>query len=508
MGTRYITTPIYYVNDRPHIGHAYTNIVADVIARHWRMQGHTVRFLTGTDEHGEKVAVSAARFERSPQEHTDLVSENFRLLADACRLSHSDFIRTTEMRHKDCVAEFWHLLASKDALYKGKYAGWYAMRDEAYYTETELTKDEEGNPIAPTGARVEWREEESYFFRLSDWQQPLLDFYAKHPDFISPRARFNEVKNFVESGLNDLSVSRLGLQWGIPVPGDDTHSIYVWLDALVNYYSARQGADGHDFFPPSLHVVGKDILRFHSVYWPAFLMAAGLPLPKQIMAHGWWTNEGVKISKSLGNVIDPHELFATYGVDQTRYFCVREVPLGEDGNFRHEAITRRSNIDLANDLGNLVQRVLKQVAKNCDGRIPKQGDELPSDTKLLEMASLARAEEIGKLADAFRLHEVLGEVWKIVRAANQYVDAEAPWALRKTDPMRMESVLYVLCEVIRRIALFLLPFIPDGSGKILDQFAIPEAERTYAALPNMLRSGENILEPQPIFPRIIVDTPT
>ena len=358
----YITTPIYYVNDKPHIGHAYTTLACDVLARFKRLDGFDVTFLTGTDEHGQKVEKAAFSRGVSPQDFTDEVSQNFRDLTAQMNFSNDDFIRTTETRHKLACQEMWNRLQTLGHIRLGNYAGWYSVRDEAFFTENEVVDGK-----APTGAPVDWVEEPSYFFNLSQWQQPLLDFYEANPNFVGPESRFNEVKSFVKGGLRDLSVSRASFKWGIPVPGDPDHVMYVWLDALTNYITASGWptdtelgdlAKYEKLWPADLHMVGKDILRFHAVYWPAFLMAAELPLPKRVYAHGWWTNEGQKISKSLGNVIDPNALTAQYGLDQTRYFLMREVPFGNDGDFSAAAITHRMNGDLANDLGNLCQRVL------------------------------------------------------------------------------------------------------------------------------------------------------
>lgn len=376
--TYYVTTPIYYVNDAPHIGHAYTTLACDVLARFKRLDGYDVKFLTGTDEHGQKVEKSAQAKGVEPQAFTDAVSQNFRDLADFMNFTHDDFIRTTEDRHIRACQAIWKRLADAGQIYLDNYGGWYAVRDEAFYAEDELTKTPDGKRIAPSGAEVEWVEEPSYFFKLSEWGDRLLAYYDAHPDFILPESRRNEVVSFVKGGLNDLSVSRTTFKWGVPVPGDEDHIMYVWLDALTNYitaagYPETDSADFQKFWPADLHMVGKDILRFHAVYWPAFLMAAGIELPKRVYAHGWWTNEGEKISKSLGNVIDPTELANRYGLDQVRYFMLREVPFGNDGDFSHTAMVNRMNGELANDFGNLAQRVLSMTAKNCDGIVPTPG---------------------------------------------------------------------------------------------------------------------------------------
>ncbi len=417
------------------------------------------------------------------------------------RISNDDFICTSEPRHKAGVQALWRELVRRDQIYLGRYAGWYSVRDETYFAESELV-----DGAAPTGAPVEWVEEPSYFFRLSAWQEPLLRFYEEHPDFILPAARRNEVISFVKGGLQDLSVSRTSFSWGIPVPDDPDHVVYVWLDALTNYMTALGYPDTEalayrTFWPADVHVVGKDILRFHAIFWPAFLLAAGLEPPKRVFAHGWWTNEGQKISKSLGNVIDPVQLIDTYGLDQTRYFLLREVPFGNDGDFSREAMVTRMNRDLANDYGNLVQRVLSMVQRNCDAKVPAAGTYGAEDERLLEasrtMLARVRAEMAGQA-----LSRSLETVFELVAAANRYVDAQAPWTLRKTDPSRMATVLYVLAEVIRRLALVTQAFLPDASKKILDQLAVPDDARSLARFEDgVLQPGAALPPPSGVFPR-------
>ena len=505
----YITTPIYYVNDDPHIGHAYTTLACDVLARFKRMDGYDVHFLTGTDEHGQKVEKAAAAAGTDPQSFTDRVSQNFRDLADRMNFSHDDFIRTTEDRHKRACQAIWQKLIDSGDIYLGAYAGWYAVRDEAYYTESELTKGPNGEKLAPTGAPVEWVEEPSYFFRLSAWGERLLKLYEDNPHFIGPSSRRNEVMSFVKGGLQDLSVSRTSFKWGVPVPGDDAHIMYVWLDALTNYITAVGYPDEKSeaftkFWPADIHMVGKDILRFHAVYWPAFLMAAGIAPPKRVYAHGWWTNEGQKISKSLGNVIKPDDLVAQYGLDQVRYFLLREVPFGNDGDFSHEAMIGRMNYELANDYGNLVQRVLSMISKNCGGKVPEPGPLTDEDKALLApLHDLLPV--IRPLMDRQAFHEALEAIWVNVRAANAYVDHQAPWALRKTDPARMATVLYVLAEAIRHMGLATSPFMPDASGKVLDLLNIAADARSFAAVgPNhALTPGAELPKPQGVFPRFV-----
>jgi methionyl-tRNA synthetase len=502
----YVTTPIYYVNDAPHIGHAYTTLACDAIARFARLDGRRVRFLTGTDEHGQKVEKAAAAAGKPPQAFTDEVSERFRDLAGRMRITNDDFIRTTEPRHRVGVQALWRELVARDQIYLGTYAGWYSVRDESFYAESELIDGR-----APTGAPVDWVEEPSYFFRLSKWQQPLLELYEARPDFILPASRRNEVVSFVRSGLQDLSVSRTSFAWGVPVPDDPDHVVYVWLDALTNYMTALgypdcDGLAYRTFWPADVHVVGKDILRFHAVFWPAFLFAAGLEPPKRIFAHGWWTNEGQKISKSLGNVIDPVELIDTYGLDQTRYFLLREVPFGNDGDFSRTAMVNRMNRDLANDYGNLVQRVLSMIQRNCAGRVPAPDVLAADDRALLDAAATL----LGRIRDEMAvqaLSRALEAIFEVIASANRYVDAQAPWTLRKSDPTRMATVLFVLAETIRRIALLTQAFIPDASARILDQLAVAADARSLGHLDeaHALRPGTVLPPPVGVLPRLSVD---
>jgi methionyl-tRNA synthetase len=509
----YITTPIYYVNDKPHIGHAYTTLACDVLARFKRLDGYEVMFLTGTDEHGQKVEKAAQDNGVTPQAFTDSVSENFRDLTARMNYSNDDFIRTTEARHRAACQELWTILMDRGHIRLGSYAGWYAVRDEAFYTETEIVDGK-----APTGAPVEWVEEPSYFFNLSEWQEQLLEFYEANPDFVGPASRFNEVKSFVRGGLRDLSVSRASFSWGVPVPNDDAHVMYVWLDALTNYLTATGwptdgefGDAGRNarFWPADLHMVGKDILRFHAVYWPAFLMAAGLPLPKRVFAHGWWTNEGEKISKSLGNVIDPNALAAEFGLDQVRYFLMREVPFGNDGDFSRRAMVHRMNGDLANDLGNLSQRVLSMIFKNCDGVMPTLPAAPQDEDRTLLAATDALLVEVRDQMDRQAFHEALRAIWQIVSEANRYVDAMAPWGLKKTDPARMAEVLAVLAETIRQVAILVQPVMPESAARILDQLGVTPEARGFTAIggQDRLPGGHAIAKPEPVFPRYIEDEP-
>ena len=505
----YITTPIYYVNDSPHIGHAYTTLSCDALARFKRLDGHDVMFLTGTDEHGQKVEESARAAGMDPQSFTDMVSANFRDLGRVMNFSNDDFIRTTEPRHQEACQELWRRLVDRGEIYLGTYAGWYSVRDEAFYGEGELTATKDGRMIAPSGAEAAWMEEPSYFFRLSAWQDRLLAFYDANPDFVAPRSRRNEVRSFVKGGLQDLSVSRTTFRWGVPVPGDDAHIMYVWLDALTNYITAagypRTDSDTYrTYWPADLHMVGKDILRFHAVYWPAFLMAAELAPPRRVFAHGWWTNEGEKISKSLGNIIDPLSLVATYGLDPVRYFLLREVPFGNDGDFSHRAMVGRTNGDLANDLGNLAQRVLSMIGRNCASRVPTPGAFAAEDEALLAAAHGLLA-EVRVCIDRQSFHEALEVIWSVVRAANGYVDRQAPWALRETDPKRMETVLYVLAECIRHLAILIQPFMPESAGRLLDQLAVDSGQRAFDSVGagRALAPGRELPAPTGVFPRYV-----
>ncbi|MBT5798805.1 MAG: methionine--tRNA ligase [Alphaproteobacteria bacterium] len=498
----YITTPIYYVNDNPHIGHAYTTLACDVLARFKRLDDYEVMFLTGTDEHGQKVQIAANKAGVSPQEFTDKVSKNFLYLTEKMNFSNDYFIRTTEPRHYESCQKIWQKLMDNGHITLSAYSGWYSVRDEAFFAESELIDGK-----APTGAPVEWVEEPSYFFDLSKWQQPLLDFYEKNPDFVAPASRFNEIKRFVEGGLKDLSISRTTFDWGVPVPGDPEHVMYVWLDALTNYITATNwtepnSEDFENWWPADLHMVGKDILRFHAVYWPAFLMAAELDLPSRIFAHGWWTNEGEKISKSLGNVIDPITLIDKYGLDQIRYFLMREVPFGRDGDFSQSALLHRINSDLANDLGNLSQRVLSQIFKNLDGKIPSLPINLLDDDASLLAMLKELPDKVRAQIDNQSFHDALRQIWNVIAEANRYVDKQAPWALKKTDTDRMADVLGVLVEVIRCVGLLTQPFMPDASAKILGQIKVNESERTFVHLSDVnLLSGRIIEKPEGVFPR-------
>src|SRR5262245_26894160 len=506
----YITTPIYYVNDVPHIGHAYTTLACDAMARFMRLDGYDVHFLTGTDEHGQKIEKSAVAAGLDPQAFTDRVSENFRALSKTMNFSNDDFIRTTEDRHIRSCQALWLKLKERGEIYLGTYAGWYAVRDEAFYGESELTTRADGRKIAPSGAEAEWVEEPSYFFRLSAWQERLLAFYRDNPDFILPESRRNEVISFVSSGLKDLSISRTSFRWGVPVPDDPDHIMYVWLDALINYITAVGYPDTESdlyrtYWPANLHMVGKDILRFHTVYWPAFLMAAGIEPPQRVFAHGWWTNEGQKISKRLGNVIDPQELIRKYGLDQDRYFLLREVPVGHDGDFSHCPMVNRINADLANGLGNLAQRVLKMINGSCGGTVPQPGPLAPADEALLAAAQGLHA-RVRQELEQQAFHKALDAVWDVIGDGDLFVNDQKPWSLKKTDPVRMNTVLYVLAETVRHLAILTQPFMPQACGRLLDLLAIPAGNRSFATVESgRLVPGTSLPAPptQGVFPRYV-----
>jgi methionyl-tRNA synthetase len=507
-----ITTAISYPNGRPHIGHAYEAIATDAFARFQRMMGRDVFFQTGTDEHGLKMAQAARARGISPQELADEMSFYFKEMDDRLNVSYDRFIRTTEPAHHRASQAIWQAMEANGDLYLDRYEGWYSVRDEAFYDEKELTEGEGGQKLSPQGTPVEWTVEESWFFRLSKYQQPLLDLYASQPDFIRPDSRRNEVMRFVEGGLSDLSISRASFDWGVKVPGSEGHVMYVWVDALTNYLTgcgypddaermARYWAEGGDI----THIIGKDIVRFHAVYWPAFLMSAKLPLPRQVFGHGFVLNRGEKMSKSVGNVADPLELAERFGVDQLRYFLLAEVTFGNDGSYSPEAIVLKSNSDLANSFGNLAQRTLSFIAKNLEGRLPDPSHKLPVDDELIEntlIAMLAFRNYMEGLAPSNAI-----EAWmRAVFACNQYIDAQAPWTLRKTDPARMETVLATLYEAIANLAIMIQPVIPTSASALLDQMGFGKDKRTYAGLGSayseLRNTGFTLSLPKPLFPRL------
>jgi methionyl-tRNA synthetase len=505
----YITTAISYPNGPPHIGHAYEAIATDAIARFMRLDGYDVYFLTGTDEHGQKIQQTAVREGLTPRQLLDRNVPRFEAMAKRMNCSNDDFIHTTEERHHRSSEAIWQRMEQNGDIYLGKYAGWYSVRDEAYYTENETYLNEQKVRVAAkTDTPVEWVEEASYFFKLSAYQEKLLDLY-KRPDFVLPKERLNEVASFVRGGLQDLSISRTTFDWGIRVPGSGGHIMYVWVDALTNYITGVGFPDtGSEkfkrYWPASLHVIGKDIVRFHAVYWPAFLMSAGIAVPQRIFSHGFLFNRGEKMSKSVGNVIDPFTMADTYGVDQFRYFFLREVPFGQDGNYSHEAIVNRINADLANDLGNLAQRSLSMIAKASGGKLPEPGAFSESDKTILEAADgmIGTAREHMKTQ---QLHQVLNCVWAIVADANRYFASEAPWALAKTDPKRQGTVLYVTAEVLRQVAILAQPFVPASASKLLDLLAIGPDERSFEALTatKRIKAGVALPAPVPVFPRYV-----
>jgi methionyl-tRNA synthetase len=509
----YLTTAIAYPNGPPHIGYAYEVMATDAIARFMRLDGYDVYFLTGTDEHGIKMLQTATKEGLSPRELVARTVPRYQELVRRFNCSNDDFIRTTEERHFQSSAAIWERMARAGDIYLGKYSGWYSVRDEAYYDESE-TRLEGNIRVGPLGTPVEWVEEESYRFRLSAYQDKLLDLYTRRPDFVVPRERLNEVASFVRRGLQDLSISRTTFDWGIPVPNDRKHIMYVWVDALTNYITAvgfpdTGSAAFRRYWPADLHVIGKDIVRFHAVYWPAFLMSAGIEVPRRIFSHGWILNRGEKMSKSVGNVVDPFALADAYGVDQLRYFFLREVPFGQDGNYSHEAIVNRINADLANDLGNLAQRSLSMVARQLGGVLPQPGAFTDADRAILSAADAM----IGKAREAMKqqaLHQVLNQVWAVVAEANRYFAGEAPWALAKSDPARQGTVLYVTAEVIRQVAILAQPFMPAASAKLLDLLAVPADERQFGFLGGAKRiaAGAKLPPPVAVFPRYVDTEPS
>ena len=509
----YITTAIAYPNGAPHIGHAYEAIATDALARFQRLDGRDVFFLTGTDEHGLKMIQTAEAEKLSPMEVATRNAQRFKEMDQRLNISFDRFIRTTEEQHHRSSQEIWKRMADNGDIYLDSYAGWYSVRDEAYYAEDETTVGEDDVRRGPQGTPVEWVEEKSYFFRLSAYQDRLLALYATHPEFIGPDSRKNEVVSFVKGGLRDLSISRTTFDWGVKVPGEPEHVMYVWVDALTNYITGVGFPDEGDanwhYWPADVHIIGKDIIRFHAVYWPAFLMSAGIPVQKRVYAHGFLFNRGEKMSKSVGNVVDPFNLADQYGVDQTRYFFLREVPFGQDGSYNHEAIVARINADLANDLGNLAQRSLSMIAKQYQGVLPEPGEFTDNDKAILAQADGMIA--LARTAMATQqIHQALNAVWAVVAEANRYFAGEAPWALAKTDPARQGTVLYVTAEVVRQIAILAQPAMPQASGKLLDILGIPDDldSRNFTALSQRIKPGVVLPAPAPVFPRYIEPTAT
>lgn len=504
----YITTAISYPNGAPHIGHAYEALATDTLARFKRLDGYDVYFLTGTDEHGVKMVQTAAREGLSPRELADRNVPKFQHMVEALGCSNDDFIRTSEERHHRSSQEIWRRMAANGDIYKDIYSGWYSVRDEAYYDESETELRPDGVRYGPQGTPVEWVEEETYFFRLSAYQDRLLALYRDQPDFVGPVERRNEVSSFVAGGLRDLSISRTTFDWGIPVPDDPKHVMYVWVDALTNYITGVGFPDDQAkldrYWPADLHVIGKDIVRFHAVYWPAFLLSAGIALPKRVFAHGFLFSRGEKMSKSVGNVVDPFALIDHYGCDQVRYFFLREVPFGQDGNYSVEGIANRINADLANDLGNLAQRSLSMIARNCEGKVPVPGLFTAGDEGMIASAD-ALLDTCRPYMDQQQIHQALAAIWAVVAEANRYFAGEAPWVLKKTDPERMGTVLYVTAEVLRIVGILVQPATPGSAVKLLDLLGVAADARTFAALtPDArLAPGTALPEPVVIFPRAI-----
>jgi methionyl-tRNA synthetase len=507
--TYFITTAIAYPNGMPHIGHAYEAIATDALARFQRLDGKDVFFLTGTDEHGQKMVQTAQSEGMSPFDLATRNAARFKQMDELLNISFDRFIRTSEPAHHHSVQVIWNRMQQNGDIYIDAYAGWYSVRDEAYYAEDETVVGEDNVRRGPQGTPVEWVEEKSYFFRLSAYQDRLLALYEEQPDFIGPDSRRNEVMSFVKGGLKDLSISRTTFDWGIKVPNDPDHVMYVWVDALTNYITGvgfpDEGSHNWRYWPADVHIIGKDIIRFHAVYWPAFLMSAGVPVQKRVYAHGFLFNRGEKMSKSVGNVVDPFTMADQYGVDQMRYFFLREVPFGQDGSYNHEAIVARINADLANDLGNLAQRSLSMIAKQHAGVLPEPGEFSDNDKAILAQAdgmlALART-----AVDTQQIHQWLNAVWAVVAEANRYFAGEAPWALAKTDPPRQKTVLYVTAEVVRQIAILAQPVMPASSAKLLDSLGIAEGRaRDFAALGDAarIRPGTTLPAPVGVFPRYV-----
>lgn len=504
--TYYITTPIFYPNGAPHIGHAYNAIASDALARFQRADGKDVFFLSGTDEHGLKMQQTAKALNITPQQLADRNSAIFQKMLTVLNCSNDDFIRTTEERHHQACQEIWKKMEANGDIYLDRYAGWYSVRQEAYYEEKDTEIREDGIRYEKElGSPVEWNEEESYFFKLSHYEEVLLKYHEKYPDFIGPNERRNEIISFIKSGLKDISISRTNFNWGVPVPGNPKHVMYVWVDALTNYLTAigffDETSQKRDFWPANSHIIGKDIIRFHAIYWPAFLMSAGIELPKRIFAHGFLLNRGAKMSKSVGNVMDPFEMINHYGLDQVRYFFLREVPFGQDGSYNHDNFVNRINADLANDLGNLAQRSLSMIAKHCDAKVPAPAAFLIQDIQLLEQS--LEALKMARQAMSHQApHSALSAIFSVVTDANRYFANEEPWSLRKKNPERFSTVLYITAEILRRISIMLLPFIPQSAAKLLDSLAIAEKDRLLHHISDCkIKEGITLPTPEPIFPR-------
>ena len=506
----YITTAISYPNGRPHIGHAYEAIAADAIARFHRLSGRDVKLITGTDEHGLKMAQTAARAGVSTLELADEMSGYFKEMCAKLNIDFSQFVRTTEPRHHEASIALWKAMEASGDLYLDRYEGWYSVRDEAFYDEKELVIGEGGEKLSPQATPVEWTTEETWFFRLSKYQDALLKHYSDNLDFIRPESRRNEVLRFVEGGLKDLSVSRTSFDWGVPVPGSPGHVMYVWVDALTTYMTGvgypQLDGDFARYWPADIHLIGKDIVRFHTVYWPAFLMSAGLPLPKQVFGHGFLlARGGEKMSKSAGNVIDPMELADTFGVDQLRYFLLREVSFGQDGSYSEEAIVTRCNADLANNFGNLAQRSLSMIAKNCDGKVPTPSTTELADGHLTDAVKTAQT-TVEKAMTELALHSSIEAIWSAMSAANLYFAEQAPWSVRKEDPVRADTILYNTANAIRQLAILAQWIIPNGAGKVLDLLGQDKNTRNFSNIDDSLKPGLSLPSPNGVFPRLELGT--
>ncbi|WFU13624.1 methionine--tRNA ligase [Bradyrhizobium sp. CB3481] len=504
--TYFITTAIAYPNGLPHIGHAYEAIATDALARFQRLNGKDVFFLTGTDEHGLKMVQTAEGEGLGVAELAERNAGRFREMDQRLNVSFDRFIRTTEPDHHRSVQAVWNRMQQNGDIYIDTYSGWYSVRDEAYYAEEETVLGEDEVRRGPQGTPVEWVEEKSYFFRLSAYQDRLLKLYESQPDFIGPDSRRNEVISFVKGGLKDLSISRTTFDWGVKVPHDAEHVMYVWVDALTNYITGVGFPDESDpnwrYWPADVHIIGKDIIRFHAVYWPAFLMSAGIPVQKRVYAHGFLFNRGEKMSKSVGNVVDPFNLADQYGVDQVRYFFLREVPFGQDGNYNHEAIVARINADLANGLGNLAQRSLSMIAKQLGGVLPEPGEFTDNDKEILAEADAMLGASQTAMASQ-QIHQWLNVVWSVIAEADRYFAGEAPWALAKTDPARQKTVLYVTAEVVRQVAILTQPVMPEASSKLLDSLGVPLEARDFKALATRITAGVTLPPPVGVFPRYV-----
>ena len=503
----YITTPIYYPSAKPHMGHAYSSIIADFFARFKRIDGHNVFFLTGTDEHGLKIQRAAEKNGVKPNDFCNEISKTFQDLSKILNLTNTDFIRTTEERHKLSVHNLWNELKKNNDIYLSKYSGWYSISDEAFYTDEEIEEVNGVKRSISSKSSVEWVDEESFFFKLSKWEKPLLDYYEKHPDFISPKSRKNEVISFVKNGLKDLSVSRKSFSWGIQVPDHQDHVIYVWLDALTNYLSALNYPNKNDnlfknFWPASIHLIGKDILRFHAVYWPAFLMAAKIPLPKKVYGHGWILSGEEKMSKSRGNILDPLEIIDSYGLDPLRYYLIKEVSFGNDGNISKERLEDCINSDLANNYGNLCQRVTSFAAKNCEGKIPNKIKFNEDDLKLLNKFKL-NLNIIREKIDNQDINFYINFIVESLFETNKYFNDQEPWK-KKTEIIRLNTIVYTTLEIVRKISVMLFPIIPQSSLKALKIFNIKEKEINFSSIENheFLKKGSPIKSIEILFKKI------